>query len=330
MICEDHKQEPIGPIYAPAETLICRICGGSYVSSGAKDDGICQFCKRKMQERPLETAAAVYPEVVEEKHSGMIEDDDPEPISSSGKIEVATRWMEHIANDNSFGYLWGGWGPKEFDCGHAIITAWENAGVPVKSAGASYTGNMYEIFNACGFEDVTGLTNRETGAGMRRGDVLLNKENHAAMFCGAGKIVHARSAEGNCIPGDQNGREICIQDYINFPWDAILRYPERDEETEDADGIPEDKTPVRRMTGYFPLLKRELENEEREDVAALQCLLQLRGFVSVVIAGEEYPVTINGFYNDVTEQAVKDAQKLYCLEKDGECGSATWTALING
>ena len=67
------------------------------------------------------------------------------------KIEAATTWMENLAADNSHGYAWGGWGPQDYDCGHAIITAWEQAGVPVKSSGgASYTGDMRRAFLNCG------------------------------------------------------------------------------------------------------------------------------------------------------------------------------------
>lgn len=144
----------------------------------------------------------------------------------TSKVEQYTRWMEDLANNNYYGYLWGGWGPQDYDCGHAIITAVEKVGIPVKSRGASYTGNMREVFIACGFKDITNGINLDTGDGLKRGDILLNRASHAAVYIGNGQVSHARSGEGNTIPGDQSGNEIRIQAYWNYPWDCILRYPE--------------------------------------------------------------------------------------------------------
>ena len=260
------------------------------------------------------------------------------------KIEKATRWMENLANDNSHGYSWGGWGPQDYDCGHAIITAWEQAGVPVKTYGAASTHNMYPVFMSCGFQDVTAKVNLATGSGLRRGDVLLHDEDHTVMACGDGNIVHARSGEGNTIPGDQSGNEVRIQPYFNWTnrgWQHVLRYPEDPEEEKEetnekvslidkikevfagkpADPKNEPATPARMLTGFYPLLTIAYKGQQREDARAFQVLHNLR-FHS--------QIPEDGYYGEITMESCKFAQTAYGLEADGEAGPDTFFALING
>lgn len=144
------------------------------------------------------------------------------------KSEKAILQMENWANDNSHGYDQNHrWGP-DYDCSSSVIQAWELAGVPVKSNGATYTGNMYDVFIKCGFEDITNKVNLNTGRGLKRSDVLLNIVHHVAMFCGNGMEVEASINEFGGITGgqtgDQTGREFLIKPYHNYPWDKILRY----------------------------------------------------------------------------------------------------------
>ena len=148
------------------------------------------------------------------------------------KTEKAIQQMENWANDDSHGYdqIWR-WGEKgDFDCSSAVIQAWENAGVPVKSGGATYTGDMKNVFLKNGFKDITADVNVKTAAGLKRGDVLLNEAHHVAMYCGNGKEVEASINEkGKATggtPGDQTGKEFLIRDYRNYPWNCILRYTE--------------------------------------------------------------------------------------------------------
>ncbi|MEI3521070.1 MAG: phage tail tip lysozyme [Anaerosacchariphilus sp.] len=146
------------------------------------------------------------------------------------RIEKAISWMEDTANDDSHGYCqdhrWGSDGDN--DRSSAVITAWENAGVPVKTKGATYTGNMLGVFTANGFEVVTHDVNLKTRAGLERGDVLLNTAHHTAMYCGNGKEVEASINEKGTAhsgkPGDQTGKEFLIRDYRNYPWTHVLRY----------------------------------------------------------------------------------------------------------
>lgn len=144
-------------------------------------------------------------------------------------IEAAVKWAIAIANDNSHGYDQGNrWGP-DYDCSSLLITAWQQAGIKVKDAGASYTGNMYAAFLKCGFEDVTSLVSLTSGEGIKRGDVLLKPGSHTAMSIGNGQIVQASHNENGGITGgqsgDQTGKEIWCTSYYNFPWSCVLRLP---------------------------------------------------------------------------------------------------------
>lgn len=144
-------------------------------------------------------------------------------------VEKAVKWMEDTAADPSHGYdqihRWGEYG--DYDCSSAVITAYQQAGIPVKAGGATYTGNMYNVFIKCGFVDVTSQVNLQTGAGMKRGDVLLNHVHHVAMHCGNGMEVEASINEKGTAtggkPGDQTGAEFLKKPYRNYPWNCVLR-----------------------------------------------------------------------------------------------------------
>lgn len=148
------------------------------------------------------------------------------------KTEKAIRQMETWAKDDSHGYDQDyRWGEKgDYDCSSAVIQAWQNSGVPVKSAGATYTGDMKNVFLKKGFVDVTSKVNVATGSGLLRGDVLLNEAHHVAMYCGNGKEVEASINEKGTAhggkPGDQTGKEFLIRSYRNYPWNCVLRYKE--------------------------------------------------------------------------------------------------------
>lgn len=200
------------------------------------------------------------------------------------KIEKAVQQMEAWANDPAHGYdqiyRWGEKG--DYDCSSSIIEALERAGIPAKSYGATYTGNMCVVLNSLGFKDVTASVNLSTGTGMQRGDVLLNHVHHVAMYCGNGKEVEASINEKGTAtggkPGDQTGQEFLIRPYRNYPWNCVLRYKEEGSATNPATAETQNQGKTKRLfvgkvtadelnvriwagTGYpnirsYPVLKR--------------------------------------------------------------------------
>lgn len=237
------------------------------------------------------------------------------------KIESAVSWMWSKAKDNRHGYdqryRWGEKG--DYDCSSAVITAWEQAGVLVKTNGATYTGNMYDAFYFCGFKDVTASVNLSTGAGLRRGDVLLNKRKHTAMFCGNGLEVEASINENGGItggiPGDQTGREFLIKSYRNYPWDCVLRYA--GETVSDSNtGFVHNNTTGGKVivTANILILKKGMAGTA---VTVWQNILCAAGCA----------VELDGSFGPVTEDATRQFELSRGITDDPhEVGPAAWKA----
>lgn len=238
------------------------------------------------------------------------------------KVETAVQWMEKIAADDSHGYSQTNrWGP-DYDCSSFVITAFQDAGIPVKAKGANFTGNMKAVFTSCGFKDVTNMVNKATGAGLIRGDVLLNTMFHVAVYQGNGKIVHARSNDLRFASGDQNGKEIVKdQKYFNYPWNYVLRYVGDDTVTADAgcgDDACDVDLPVEETPAYWP--PRQLRKGIKGgDVKVLQSILLARGYN----CGD-----IDGDFGTKTHNMVLAFQGESGLTTDGIVGPATWKALV--
>ena len=140
-------------------------------------------------------------------------------------IENAIEFCIDIANDNTHGYdQEHRWGP-DYDCSSLIITAFENAGCPVKTNGASYTGNMESAFVESGFVSIPYSSNME----FIRGDVLW-RTGHVEMYIGDNKRVGAHINENGEIvggqTGDQTGNEISVVSFSpSENWEIVLRLP---------------------------------------------------------------------------------------------------------
>ena len=183
--------------------------------------------------------------------------------------EKAAAWAESVARDDAHGYDQASrWGP-DYDCSSLVISAYKSAGLALKS---TYTGNMRSDFLAHGFQDVTGRVNLASGAGLQRGDVLLNERSHTALYTGGGRIVHAAGNErGGAVggrTGDQTGREITTAPYYNFPWDCVLRYAGEEETRRDEGVAPcagENTYTVHPGDSLWAIAARELGDGTRYD-----------------------------------------------------------------
>lgn len=224
-------------------------------------------------------------------------------------INNATAWAVNIANDNSHGYdQIGRWGP-DYDCSSLVISAYEQAGVKVKEAGATYTGNMRAAFVKCGFEAIP----YKKGMTLYKGDVLLNEKHHTALYIGDGQIVQASSNEKGGIyngkTGDQTGREIYVGNFYEFSkgWDYVLRY---------------EVSEVTTVNITMPVLQR---GSKCPEVGTVQVLLNSLGFVGK--NGKR--LTIDHDYGQNVEFAVKNFQKSKGIGQDGIVGARTWPLLLS-
>ena len=253
--------------------------------------------------------------------------DNKENVMEDGNknvVEIATQWMIDLANDNTHGYdQWYRWGEKgDYDCSSAVITAWETAGVPVKTKGATYTGNMKNVFLSCGFKDVTNTVNLSNGSGLIRGDVLLNEVHHVAMYVGDGKEVEASINEkGGATggkPGDQTGAEVLIKNYRNYPWDCVLRY------SAVANVIAAPKNVIKQKENIstrvaklnIPYLKK---GSNGLGVYILQAALNIVG---------NYYLDVDGEFGVNTENAVKEYQKSKRNKPNGIFGLPSFRCLL--
>lgn len=232
-------------------------------------------------------------------------------VTEMSKAETAIKWMEDTAKDDRHGYCqthrWGEDG--DYDCSSAVYTAWEHAGIPVKTYsfekyGCAYTGVMLAVFKHFGFEDVTNKVNLATGTGLKRSDILLNDKHHVAMYCGNGMEVEASINEKGTAtggtPGDQTGKEFLIRAYRNYPWNHVLRYINDATES-----------------------KNYLEKgDSGNGVKEMQKMLIGCGF-SCGKSGAD------GSFGKDTEKALFSFQKSYDLEQDGKYGDKSKAKLIS-
>lgn len=237
-------------------------------------------------------------------------------VATTNIPDKACTWAEGIAADQSHGYSQASrWGP-DYDCSSLVISAYIKAGVPIDKNKVYYTGNMQDLKNY-GFKDITSSCNLDTGSGLQRGDILYyhikDTNGHTAMYCGNGKIVHARGQSyGSSATGDQ-GTEIAVTNYSRSKWQHVLRY-----QGSGFVSLTENLTSSIALT--MAVLIEVKNGSTGTDVTILQCILTKMGLI----------VDIDGEFGDMTEMAVKTFQQKAGLTVDGVCGRNTWKKLIGG
>lgn len=155
-----------------------------------------------------------------------------EDFTLSSAADLALQWAIMMANDQSHGYDQDvRWGP-DYDCSSFVISAYKyGAGLPIDTSQIYYTGNMSLLLNM-GFVDVTSQINLSNGAGLIKGDILLNHVHHTEMYAGNGQDIGAYINELGTVTGGQTGDqgtpygygEIDFRPYRNYPWNAVYRY----------------------------------------------------------------------------------------------------------
>ena len=142
------------------------------------------------------------------------------------KLDKFVNEAIRIAKDNSHGYdqlnRWG----KDYDCSSLVYTCAYVAGYDVPKTGTRYTGTILNHFTKCGWRADQFDGNLSD---LDKGDILLNVQNHVAIYIGNGQIVEASINENNGIAGgkvgDQTGHEIHIRSVYNYPWNYVLTAP---------------------------------------------------------------------------------------------------------
>ena len=229
--------------------------------------------------------------------------EDPE----MGKIDDYIAYMMELVTNPVHGYdqihRWG----EDYDCSSSIITAVQTV-IPVKDAGATYTGNMKSAFTKCGFRAIP----YSKGMSLIRGDILLNEKYHTAMYIGNGKIaqfsINEKGKTTGGVPGDQTGRESSVGNFYEYSkgWDYVLRYQEKEDIIVNVE------------------LRQIQLGSQCPEVGTVQTLLNALGY----LGKNGKPLTVDHQFGQNVEYAVKNFQKAHGIGQDGIVGAKTWPAIL--
>lgn len=183
--------------------------------------------------------------------------------------------VEYYCENDNYGYdqtyRWGQYG--DFDCSSLMYQCGYDIGMDLTTSGYRYTGDMIQNFSAAGCEVLS--LNTTNYSQLLRGDILLNVASHTVCYLGNGKVGGARINEKGTAtggtPGDQTGKEICVHDYYNYPWDYVLRIPASSSEGEkyygrlDVDGYWGENTSRRLQTVFDTYVDGEIWHQWPEN-----------------------------------------------------------------
>ena len=141
-------------------------------------------------------------------------------MSKKIDVDVYVNYMKKMAKDDKHGYdQINRTGNPDFDCSGLVARALKKAGMDIVPVNV-WTGNLESYLKKYGF--------KKCKAPWKRGDIHLAIGHHVAVSTNKSKIVHASINEKGKATGgkkgDQTGREICIRNYYDYPWDVHYRY----------------------------------------------------------------------------------------------------------
>lgn len=145
-------------------------------------------------------------------------------------IEAAIEWGTAIANDNSHGYSQiTRYGNPNYDCSSLVCYAMQAAGFNIAITSTHSMKNMFlaeghwEWIPSYQLGDLSNYGVLSGQSSLRRGDILLNEQNHTELYLGGGMSLGAHW-DWDGVNGDSSGTEISVAQYWDSNWDGILRY----------------------------------------------------------------------------------------------------------